>query len=140
MSPLPPVRGAMDRIGSGGLEAVLDVQELALVADAHEAALDHPYADTAPAGGQGPGHPRLGQTLDVAARRAGAVIGEGRLADPEGAPDQRSQVNAPGDDVAPVLPVLHGHAGGGPDVVEGLALYQRHLAPVDVRPVAPPGG
>src|SRR5258705_5826739 len=140
MSALPPVRGAMDRTGSGRLEAVLDGQELDLVADAHEAAPDHPYADAAPAGGQGPGHPRLGQTLDVAARRAGAVVGEGRLADPEGAPDQRPQVDAPGDDVAPVLPVLHGHAGGGRDVVEVLAPDQRHLALLDVRPIAPSGG
>src|SRR5260221_13513794 len=75
MSALPPVRGAMDRTGSGRLEPVLDGQELDLVADLHGAALDHPYADTAPAGGQGPGHPRLGQTLDVAARRGGS--GEG---------------------------------------------------------------
>src|SRR5260221_7052953 len=120
MSALPPVRGAMDRTGSGRLEAVLDGQELDPVADAHEAALDHPYADTAPAGGQGPGHPRLGQTLDVAARRAGAGVGEGRLAAPEGAPDQRPQGDPPGDDVAPVLPPLHRHPRGGPDVLEGL--------------------
>src|SRR5258708_29053541 len=126
MSPLPRIRGAMDRTGSGRLEAVLDGQELDLVADAHEAALDHPYADTAPAGGQGPGHPRLGQTLDVAARRAGAVVGEGRLPDPEGAPHQRPPADPPGDDVAPVLPVLPRHPRGSRGVVQVLPPDPRH--------------
>src|SRR5258705_11715170 len=114
MSALPPVRGAMDRTGSGRLEAVLDGQELDLVADAHEAALDHPYADTAPAGGQGPGHPRLGTTLDVAARRAGAGAAGGAPAEPGGWPLPRPQVDAPRDTIPPSASRPHTDARGDP--------------------------
>src|SRR5438128_7951097 len=134
------VRGPVDRAGAERLQAVVDGEQLDRVARPHEAALDHPDADPAPAGGQRPGHARLGERIDVATGRAGAVVGEGRLADAERPPGQRPQVDAPGGDVAAVLPVLHGDPGGLRDGVEVLAGDERDLALVDVGPVAPPGG
>src|SRR5207237_92777 len=134
------VRGPVDRAGAERLQAVVDGEQLDRVARPHEAALDHPDADPAPAGGQRPGHARLGERIDVATGRAGAVVGEGRLADAERPPGQRPQVDAPGDDVAAVLPVLHGDPGGLRDAVEVLAGDERDLALVDVGPVARPGG
>ena len=95
-------------------------QDLDLVAHPDRAGLNYPRADATPTL-EGSRHARFGEAPDVPADGARPPVLERRLPDAEPLPaSQGLQARSPGDDVAPVLAVLHAYAGLAFDGVEVL--------------------
>src|SRR3712207_3284478 len=115
------------------------LQHLNHVAHPDRAVFDYPRADTTTTL-QGLRHTRFGKTFDVAADRARPPVIEDNLPDEEPLATSRGlQAYPSGDDVAPVLAVLHTDAGLSLDIVEVLGCDEGYFAdPAEAAPVPGP--
>src|SRR5919112_712537 len=112
------------------------LQHLDLVGHPDRAGLDHPRADTT-VPFEGLRHARFGKAFYIPANRACPQVLEEHLPHTESlAASQGFQAYTSGDDVAPVLAVLHAHAGLSLDFVEVLGRDEGRFAdPAEAAPV-----
>src|SRR5947209_10017516 len=102
-------------------------QHFNLVARADHAGLDDAHADPSVRAEQGASHSGLRNRLDVGAGRARTVVLEHRVADGKLLAPELVQPHAASDDVPPVLTVANAQVCLRGNLVERLALDQRHL-------------